>query len=238
MTSFHVNSSMPRSGSELLQALLSQHPDVYASATSPLLEYWYGAYSNINLPEVRSQDAALMKKAFTGFCRQGASGYYGGVTDRPVVVDKSRGWLQYAELLWEVFPDCKIVCTTRKIDDIVASLERIYRKHPGHPETRGLPRTPQARAQHWTSPGNFPLGLMLERINDRRARGPDDRILYVDYDNLVRYTKEVMRGVFKHLEIAIMDVDTQNVRKMAVEDDSYFGIFGDHSVRPVVSLRT
>ncbi|NHW78511.1 sulfotransferase, partial [Escherichia coli] len=40
------NSSMPRSGSELLQGLLSQHPDICAGTTSPLLEYVYGAYKN------------------------------------------------------------------------------------------------------------------------------------------------------------------------------------------------
>ena len=124
MIQMHVNSSLPRSGSELLQALLSQHPLVYASATSPLLEYWFGAYKNFDLPEVKSQNQLLMKKAFCSFCHSGAHGYYRALTDKPFVIDKSRGWLEYAEWLWDVFPNAKIVSMVRKVEDIVASLEK------------------------------------------------------------------------------------------------------------------
>ena len=50
-----------------MQALLGQHPEVYASATSPALEYCYGALANFGLAEVKSQDATLMKDAMDGF---------------------------------------------------------------------------------------------------------------------------------------------------------------------------
>ena len=76
MKRFHVNSSLPRSGSELLQCLLMQNPEIYASVTSPLLEYWYGAYGNYDIAEVKSQPKELMKNAFTNFCRSGTFGYY------------------------------------------------------------------------------------------------------------------------------------------------------------------
>ena len=58
---FIFNSSMPRSGSELLQCILHQNDNIYASSTSPVLEYWFGARGNQNLPEVRSQPQELMK---------------------------------------------------------------------------------------------------------------------------------------------------------------------------------
>jgi sulfotransferase len=233
--SFHVNSSLPRSGSELLQALISQHPEIYASATSPLLEYWFGAYGNFTLPEVKSQEPKGMAAAFTGFCRAGAKGYYEALTDKPVVVDKSRGWLQYAEMLWDVFPDAKIVCMTRKVDDIIASLERIYRANPMHPETRHLPKTAEQRAQSWMQSGSLPLGLALDRIRDRQARGEDERILYVDYDNLVAYAVPVLHEVFAHLHLDPIDVDPMHVTKGVPEDDSHYGIFGCHKLRGKVA---
>jgi hypothetical protein len=175
-----------------------------------------------------------MRRAFHGFCRTGTKGYYEALTDRPIVVDKSRGWLEYAELLWEVYPDARIVCMTRKLDDIIASLERIYRANPGHPETRQLPKTAQLRANFWAQSGSLPLGLALDRIRDRQSRGTDPRILYLDYDDLVSDPVGRMRQVFDHLRLDTFDVNPNDVQKSVPEDDRFYGIFGSHQLRPRV----
>lgn len=237
MRDLHVNSSLPRSGSELLQCLLGQHPQVYASATSPLLEYWYGALSNYDLAEVKSQPAELMRNAFTGFCRAGAHGYYESITERPVCVDKSRGWLEYAEILWEAFPSAKIICMTRKVDDILASLNRIYLANPGHPDTRSLPRNESDRFDAWMKSGSMPLGLALDRLKMRQSKGDDDRVRYVRYGDLVSSPIEVMRNIFDFYGVDKFDVDPNNVEKNVVEDDRYYGVFGSHAVAKVVGPR-
>lgn len=237
MLKLHVNSSMPRAGSELLQALLAQHPDVYASATSPLLEYWFGASANTQLPEVKSQDPLAMHEAFIGFCRQGTHGYYDALTDKPVVVDKSRGWLQYAERLWAVFPDARIVSMVRDPEQIVASLERIYQANPMHPDTQHLPVSTAARRQVWLSPGSHPLGLAMERLQARQAKGPDSRIMYVRYGDMCANPVEAMQAVFAHLQLPSYTIDPGNVTKAAPEDDSYYGIFGNHSLRSQIGTR-
>lgn len=228
----HANSSLPRSGSELLQALLSQHPDVYASATSPLLEYFYGAMGNTQIAEVKSQPN--MREAFAGFCREGARGYYQALTDKLTAIDKSRGWLQYAEVLWEAYPDARIVCMMRDPEQIVASLERIYQANPGHPETRGFPQTVGARRAMWLHPDSKPIGLALNRLAERQAKGPDSRIAYVRYGDLCANPIGIMQGVFVHLQLPAFEIDPNNVTKAAVEDDSYYGIFGKHTVHQQV----
>lgn len=234
MKELHVNSSLPRSGSELLQCLLSQHPDIYASATSPLLEYWYGALGNFGLSEVKSQPDQLMKSAFTGFCKSGSHGYYEAITDKPICVDKSRGWLEYAELLWESFPGAKIVCMIRNVDDILASLDRIYLANPGHPETRNLPRNEQERFDVWMKSGSLPLGLALDRLKMRQSKGEDKRIIYMRYGDLVSHPIEVMNEVFDFYGVEKFQVDPNNVVKQVEEDDRHYGIFGQHSVRKIV----
>jgi len=87
------NTSMPRSGSELLQVILHQNPSVYASSTSPLLEYQFAARQNFSLPEVQSQPLELMETAFLSMCRSMAEGYYSAITDRPYIIDKNRALL-------------------------------------------------------------------------------------------------------------------------------------------------
>lgn len=229
----HANASLPRAGSELLQALLAQHPDVYASATSPLLEYIYAAQGNTAMAEVKSQNQHTMREAFAGFCREGTRGYYEAITDKPTVIDKSRGWLEYAELLWAAYPDARIVCMVRDPEAIIESLERIYQANVGHPETRGLPPTPAARRSAWLAPESKPLGLALRRLHLRQQR-PDSRIRYINYDIMCEQPVAVMRRVFEHLQLPVFDIDPGNVIKAAYEDDSYFGIFGNHTVHPTV----
>jgi sulfotransferase len=230
----HVNSSLPRSGSELMQALLAQHPDVYASPTSPLLEFWFGAQGNFNTSEVKSQNRQMMVEAFSSFVKEGTKGYYSAITDKPVVVDKSRGWLEHADLLWRIFPEAKVVTMVRDVNAIVASLERIYRANAGHPETRHLPKTAEQRANFWKKSGSLPLGLALDRLHDRQSRGPDNRIMYVRYEDLCASPVEVMKRVFVHLGLEPIEIDRYNINKSAPEDDSHYGIFGSHQLRPTI----
>lgn len=234
MIRLHCNSSLPRAGSELLQALLAQHPQVYASATSPLLEYWYGAMANFTLPEVKAQEPSGMRSAFIGMCRSGADGYYRALTDKPVVVDKSRGWLEYADFLWEVIPDARIVCMVRDVDAIISSLERAYQRNPMHPEARSLPRSEDSRRRAWLSPESAPLGIALTRLQARKRRGPDSRIRYVDYEELVQEPVQVMRRVFEFLRLDDFSINPGKVEKSVPETPGVFGIFGDHSVRSTV----
>jgi hypothetical protein len=86
------NSSMPRSGSEVLQVILHQNPAIYGSVTSPLLEYQFAARGNYMLPEVQAQNKELMATAFLSMCRGMAESYYAPITTRPYIIDKNRGW--------------------------------------------------------------------------------------------------------------------------------------------------
>jgi len=192
----HANSSLPRSGSECFQALLGQNPEIYASATSGLLELFYGALSNSNLAEFRSQNPENIKRAVNGFLKWGAKGYYHELTDRTVIVDKSRGWLEYADLLWAASSDAKIISLYRDCKSIISSLEKIYRANPAHPDTQKLPKTVASRALHWMSPESFPLGLALQRFHDRLQRGQDERIKYINYKDLCNKTQETMDDAF------------------------------------------
>src|ERR1700733_11239192 len=86
-------SSLPRAGSTLLQNIIAQNPDFYATPTSGALELIFGARLNYtNSPEFKAQDAEQMKKAFLAFSRAGLKAYYRSLTDKPCVMDKSRGW--------------------------------------------------------------------------------------------------------------------------------------------------
>jgi sulfotransferase len=131
MEKLFYQSSLPRSGSTLLQNILAQNPDIYATPTSGVLELVFGARGNYtNSPEFKAQDAELMKKGWQAFAKNGMDAFYNAVTDKKYVVDKSRGWGIHYDFLNTIFPEPKVVCMVRNLKDVFASMEKNYRKNP------------------------------------------------------------------------------------------------------------
>ena len=94
------NSSLPRAGSTLFQNLIGQNPQFYVTPTSGLIELIFGAKNHYNnSQEIRAQDADLMDKAFVNFCRKGMQGFFEPLTDKPFILDKSRGWGIHYQLI-------------------------------------------------------------------------------------------------------------------------------------------
>lgn len=229
------NSSLPRSGSELLQVLLHQNPRIYGSPTSPLLEYQFAARANMNLAEVKAQPAKLMADSFNVMCRYMSDGYYDPLTDRPIVCDKNRGWAHYYEWVEQWNPDPKMICMVRDLRSIIASMERIFRK------TRHLPvgtddpaklqnMTTDQRARFWLS--SFPVGLAMQRLADTYQRGLDRKMLMIRYEDLCCKPQETMNQVYEFIGEPQFQHDFDNIVKEVVEDDSHFGVYGSHSVAP------
>jgi len=232
---FVFNTSMPRSGSELLQVILHQNPQIYAGPTSPLLEYQYAARGNYNLPEVKSQDPELMQKAFIGMCKGMAESYYSEITDRPVVCDKNRGWSHYYEWVEQWNPNPKMICMIRDPRSVIASLERIYRQNRHMPIGPDNPSKIQNmtvldRADYWLK--TQPVGLALQRTADSILR--DINVLYIKYEDLCNSPQQVMNSVYEYIDLDPFDHDFNNLKKEVIEDDSHFGVYGSHTVKSAI----
>lgn len=109
------NSSLPRSGSTLLLNILAQNPRFHCTPTSGLFEILYASREQLTKkPFFRAQDPEKMRLAFQGYCRGALRGFFEGSTERPVCVDKSRGWLPYYDWLCEIQPQPKILVCVRE----------------------------------------------------------------------------------------------------------------------------
>lgn len=224
---------MPRSGSELLQVILHQNPYIYASATSPLLEYQYAARGNYNLAEVKSQDPKLMFDAFINMCEGMARSYYEVITDRPIVCDKSRGWIHYYEWVEQWCPNPKMICMIRDLRSILSSLEKIYRKNRHAPAGPDNPAklanmTVGQRIHYWLN--EPPVGLALLRTLDCFQKGLNNKILFIKYEDLCERPQETMNLVYTYIGEPSFTHDFNNLIKQVKEDDSYFGPYGSHGV--------
>ena len=238
MKQLYFQSSMPRAGSTLLQNIFAQNPEIYATPTSGVLELVYAARANYTeSPEFKAQDGELMKEGFRNFCRKGVQGFFDAITDRPYVVDKSRGWGIHYDMLNFFYPQPKVICMVRDLRDIVASMEKNFRKSQhlsdsivNHAQMSGT-NTPK-RVDIWLN--SQPVGMAVERLGEIMRQGIDKNILFVKFEDLCMYPDTEMMRIYNYLDIPYYKHDFDNVEQVTKEDDAVYGIYGDHSIRTKV----
>ena len=229
-------SSLPRSGSTLFSNIVGQNPDFHVTPTSGLLDLLYVARGQFSRgEEFKAQERGEMERAFAGFCRGGLEGYAAAVTDKPWLLDKSRGWGVHYAFLNAFYPDPKIVCMLRDPVDILCSMERNFRKaslqDPGlvnHSEM--LNTSLEKRVDHWVD--SPPVGLAMERLLEILRQGIDQQMLFIRYEDLCANPRQELERYYAYLGLPYYeDHDFNNVDQITVEDDEVYGVFGDHTIR-------
>jgi sulfotransferase len=236
MEKIFYQSSLPRAGSTLLQNILAQNPDIYATPTSGVLELVFAARSNYtNSPEFKAQDSETMKKGFQAFCNEGMKGYYEAITDKKYVVDKSRGWgIHYDFLKFITNEEPKVICMVRDLRDIFASMENNFRKNPDKQfefldwsKMQGT--TVPKRVDIWAQ--NAPVGMAIERLAEVIRLGISDKMLFVKFEDLCLYPDTQLIRIYEYLGIPYFKHDFDNIEQVTKEDDEVYGAFGDHVIR-------
>lgn len=227
-------SSLPRAGSTLLQNILHENVSIYSTPTDGVLELLFGARANFSTSlEFKAQDSQLMNTAFKSFCKEGMFGFYNSVTDRPYVMSKSRGWGVHHGFVNEFHPNPKIICMVRDIRDIVTSMEKKFRKNQlksdsvlNWAELKGT--TTRKRVYDWLS--GVPVGMAIERLGEIFHQGINDKMLFVKYEDLCQNPDEQMKRIYAYLELPYFEHNFNDVKQYTTEDDSVYGIYGDHLI--------
>jgi sulfotransferase len=236
------NSSMPRSGSTLMQNILGNNPSFYATPTSGLLDMINASKKVYSVaPAFKAQDSFEMKKAFLTYCRYALQGYFEGITDKPYVIDKSRGWAKSRRFLDSFYPNPKIICMVRDLRDIVASMEKNFRKHPDiwdkslENNDKPLFLSVSERVTTWMHPkGGRPVGTTLVQLREVIHQKQDKYIHFVKLEDLLEKPDEIMKGVYDYLEVPYFQHDFNNIEQVTHEDDKFHGIYGDHKIKPKI----
>lgn len=238
MEKIFFNSSLPRAGSTLLQNILAQNPNFYATPTSGVLELLSSArkvFTNEN--SFKAQDQDLMDKAWAGFCRNGIEGFFNDITDKKYVIDKCRGWGIYYNFLNSFYPNPKIVCMVRDLRSIFASMEKNYRnnqhKDAGIVNWAEGTNTTIAKRSYFFSK-NDPVGPAIERLHEIIEEKLDRNILFIRFEDLTSNPQTELNKIYDFFEIERYQHDFQNVEQITQENDVIHGMFGDHKIRKVV----
>jgi len=231
------NSSMPRSGSTLMQNILGNNPNIYATPTSGLVELLLTSKKEYTSSICfKAQDELEMKKGFLHYCRFGMEGYFYSLSNKPNAIDKSRRWMINYSFLNEVYPNAKVICMVRDMRDIIASMEKNFRRFPYKFDKQDN-STMRNRVEHWLN--NIPVGTMYKDIRESINRGYSDKILYIKFETLCKKPDEVMKVVYDYLELPYYQHNFDDIKQVTFENDRLHGRYGDHiiqnKIRPVAS---
>ena len=247
MRTHYFISGLPRAGSTLLCNILAQNTRFYVSpATSGCHDVLFNIRNQWDRL-IEHQAEGINYDQLRGVMRAALDAYH--VTDKPVVIDKGRGWLSLIEMLEfihgvperENSSPIKIIVPVRDIAEILASFEQLWRKSTGMTQwvfeqaDYFKAQTVEGRCEIWAGQGQ-PVGLAYNRVKDALSRGHSKSMLFMEMDDLTRDPAATMRRVYEFLGEPSFEHNFANVQQVTKEDDvNVHRIPGLHTIRGVVA---
>lgn len=213
---FYFISGLPRSGSTLLSALLSQNPKFYAGPMSPILKLTITL--NDTLESLTEYNAYPKPKEMSNYIKDIFKYYYADVKQE-VIFDKHRYWTNYIQDIKHTFNiEPKIICTVRNIDEICTSLTNllpILNKDIMEAEDKVL---------------RFPYDSLKKAFTYNK-----ESIHIVEYNDLVNQPEETMKSIYKFLDKDYYQHNFNNIEHKYKEDDSVDAHPWLHKIRSNIS---
>jgi sulfotransferase len=232
------NSSFPRSGSTLLQNILAQNPRFHCTPSSGVAELLLASRACLSASATfKAVDQNQMRDGFLGFCEGGLAGFYEKITDKAIVVDKSRAWFHYYEWIKTFHPDPKFLVCIRDLRAVLSSMEKLFVKNRYRQDGADVHDTlamvtQNNRIGHWLN--TLPLGTAAFRLVEAVQTGTFKHFHIIRFEDLTATPAVTMRKVYEYLGEPEFAHDFDNVEQVTKEDDSFVTFYGDHNIRQKV----
>ena len=222
---FAIISGLPRTGSTLLVALLSQNPIIYGEGISALCQLMWDVNQTCdNISSNRRFDKKHdILSALPDL-------YYKNV-DQPIVIEKGRTWthpLNYKMWKEHVNPDQKIVVLIRPLEDVFKSIAAL-RLNNNWKNTDNL-------YFDILQPGSEPICRAAEAIALAKVEFPE-QLLFVDYRDILKNPLKVIDRIYDLYGWEKFDHTLKGITHKNPEDDSVHGLKGMHEIRDTISSR-
>jgi sulfotransferase len=221
-------SGLPRTGSTLLSALLSQNPKIHAEGNSAVCQLMWDAQCSVL--GTANQQLIASDRLDTGIelIKNIPNIYYKDIT-ASTVIDKCRSWTlpPNMEMLNKYFEHKpKVLVLERPLIEIVRSFVtlRHANNYQGNPE-EGLLDT-------WSEP----IMRSYEGVKWAKANN-NGEFLFVQYNDLINNTKTTLDTIYTFCELEFFEHDFNNIVNKHPENDEVYGMLGQHDVRPTISKR-
>jgi sulfotransferase len=237
MHTYHFISGLPRAGSTMLSAILSQNPRFHAGVTSPVASLFSGILAQVS---VGSEWAAQVDVDKRRTLLRGLFDNYYADIPQPVIFDTNRIWSAKLPALLDLFPNSKVIACVRNVAWIMDSIERLYRANP-YENTRLFSSdaersTVYSRLETLASRNRL-VGLAWSGLKEAFYSEQGHALLVLDYDILASRPREVLPLIYRFLGETPFEHDFERLDFDTPEYDEGLGLRGLHKVRNKVSLQ-
>ena len=229
---YHFISGLPRSGSTLLAAILSQNPRFSAGMSSPV-----AGLVHMLLHEMSGQNefSVFIDNRQRAAILRGIVDHYYADNPAAVVLDTNRTWCGKLPLLSTLFPESKVIACVRELPWIIDSIERLVRRNAFEPSAifnYSTGGTVYTRTNGLAGPEGL-VGQAYDALKEayygEQAAG---RLILVQYESLVSHPERTLKALYTFLEEPEYPHDLNRVRFDAEAYDRKAGTPGLHRIRP------
>ena len=225
---FIALSGLPRTGSTLLSAILSQNPDIHAEGNSAVCQLMWDMQQSCNGNSKQQLIANNKYDIINDLIASIPDIYYKNIT-QPIIVDKCRSWTlpdNMNMLSNYIDENPKVIVLERPLIDIVKSFVALRLKNNwiGNPE-KGL-------LDEWSEP-------IMRSYNGVKWAKENNKgeFLFVKYDDIVNDTKETLKKIYEFCELEYFEHNFNHIINKHPENDEVYEMLGQHDIRPTISKR-
>jgi sulfotransferase len=226
---FVCMSGLPRSGSTLLSALLSQNPKIHAEGNSAVCQLMWDmqqSYRNTCNEQINANNRQdTIQELIAGIPRT----YYNKIdSEERVIVDKCRSWSlpDNMDLLKNyIDKNIKVIMLERSIVDIVKSFCKLYKKN-----------NQVIQPDMFLQEGSEPLMRSLHGLLYAKHNNHSNNFLFISYEDLVTSPQETMDRIYEFCGWEPFVHDFTHIVPKYVENDSFYNLKGFHDVRSSIEV--
>jgi len=226
-------SGLPRTGSTLLSAILSQNPQIHAEGNSAVCQLMWDMHQSCFVFAKEQLAANKRHKTIHELISQIPEIYYKDM-EETIVVDKCRSWTIPAniELLKKYIDvDFKIIILERPVIEIVKSFAKLYADNHISADINNL-----------LLPNSEPImrsiaGLTRAKTESKKEE-ESTHYLFISYNELINETEQTIQKIYDFCEWEPFKHDFHHVVPKYPEDDEVYGLKGQHKVRQTVEKRS
>ena len=222
---FYFMSGLPRSGSTLLSAILSQNPSIHAEGNSAVCQLMWDMQVSCEGYAQEQLLANNRQKTQHDLISSIPIVYYKNTTKQNVV-DKCRSWTlppNMDMIKRYITKKPKVIVLTRPVDDIVKSFFKLRKKN-------GL----KDNSSELLIKGSEPLMRSLDGVEWARKNNRGE-FLFIEYDDLVDHTSDILRSIYEFCGWELYEHNLNKIKNKYPENDHVYGLLGMHDVRPTIS---
>jgi sulfotransferase len=221
-------SGLPRTGSTLLSSILSQNPEIHAEGNSAVCQLMWDMQCSVHESSILQLTVSNRIDTGIELIKNIPNMYYKDVT-ASTVIDKCRSWtlpdnMAMLNKYFEHKP--KVLVLERPLVEIVRSFVALRQANnwQGDLEAELL--------DDWSEP----IMRSYEGVKWAKANNKGE-FLFVQYDDLLNNTKSTIDKIYEFCELESFEHDFNNIVNKHPEDDTIYGMLGQHDIRPTISKR-